>query len=176
MKLARLIIPFLFIYCTAGAQVETVVSDGIYGIRWDEIDDTIVITSLTRGAAAESAGLHEGDKIICVDGHQISGADLNYEEMEQYFSGRAGSETHLQIQREASDALLSYKFNLYFSRDMWGNCYYDYLVDSLNQYTPEQFFYDTCGIQFYSSPVYGATVHSLVQDSIAGIVDIRAGD
>ena len=176
MSINRFVIPLLLFCSSLGAQVETIIADGKYGFSFDFEYDTLIISKVDRGTAADSLGIQEKDKVMYINGIKVSGADLNGEELDQYFSGRAGSEINIKILRAGSDSLINYSFIRYFSREIWPDCLYDYLLDSTNKITPDQLFADTTGIQFSSVIDNGIRIHSLVQDSAAGILDIQAGD
>lgn len=51
MRLVRLIIPFLFIYCSAGAQIETIIWDGDDGVSFDFVNDTLLVYFVSKGSA-----------------------------------------------------------------------------------------------------------------------------
>ncbi len=80
------------------------------GIQFQMLNDTLHIFEVINGAAAESAGILPGDKIIEVDGHRISGVNISEEEVFKLIRGNKGTPVEVKVLRHNNPELIT--FNL----------------------------------------------------------------
>lgn len=74
-------------------------SFGGVGIQFQIYRDTLNVVAVTPGGPSEAAGLMPGDRIIAVDGKEISGKSLTDEKVREMLRGRKGSEVKLTVKR-----------------------------------------------------------------------------
>lgn len=65
------------------------------GIEYALISDTLSIQSVVAGGPSEKMGLRAGDKIIKVDGEEISGKELTTDKVIKYLRGPKGSKVRI---------------------------------------------------------------------------------
>lgn len=80
------------------------------GIQFQMLNDTLHIFEVISGAAAESAGILPGDKIIEVDGHKISGVNITEEEVFKLIRGKKDTPVEVKVLRHNNPGLIT--FNL----------------------------------------------------------------
>ncbi|TGE21404.1 S41 family peptidase [Hymenobacter aquaticus] len=80
--------------------------DGV-GVEFNLFRDTVTIVSPLSGGPAEQAGLHPGDRILAVNGEQVSGVHITTEEMFGKLRGPRGSKVQLLVQRRKQTKPLS---------------------------------------------------------------------
>lgn len=66
-------------------------------VRWDNIEHTMTVESVNADSPAEEAGIRPGDKIIKVDGAEVSG--MEYSETVTKMRGEVGSTVELTLLR-----------------------------------------------------------------------------
>lgn len=76
------------------------------GAYVDTTTDYLTITSPIPGSPAEGAGLLPGDKIVAIDGEDMTGIDAELARLKVL--GPAGTTVHLTVMREGEDALLEF--------------------------------------------------------------------
>ncbi|MFA6676773.1 MAG: S41 family peptidase [Bacteroidales bacterium] len=72
--------------------------DGI-GVQFAIIKDTLTVQNPVAGGPSEKVGIRAGDKIIGVDGEQISGKELTNDKVFKLLRGEKGTKVDLQIWR-----------------------------------------------------------------------------
>ncbi|MCB0760688.1 MAG: PDZ domain-containing protein [Flavobacteriales bacterium] len=70
--------------------------------------DTLMVVSALEGGPSFRAGIQPGDRIVKVEGEEISGEDLNNERVMELLKGEAGSVVHLSVERTGKSKLLEY--------------------------------------------------------------------
>lgn len=80
------------------------------GIQFQMLNDTLHIFEVINGAAAESAGILPGDKIIEVDGKNIAGVSISEEEVFSLIRGKKDTPVEIKVLRHNTPELLT--FNL----------------------------------------------------------------
>lgn len=80
------------------------------GIQFQMLNDTLHIFEVISGAAAESAGILPGDKIIEVDGQKISGVNITEEEVFKLIRGKKDTPVEVKVLRHNNPGLIT--FNL----------------------------------------------------------------
>ncbi|MDN4166203.1 S41 family peptidase [Cytophagales bacterium LB-30] len=78
------------------------------GIEFDIFKDTLYVVSPLSGGPSEKAGIQTGDKIILVNGEEISGESLDYSAVHKYLRGPKGSEVKISIKRKNEKNLLEF--------------------------------------------------------------------
>lgn len=81
--------------------------DGI-GVEFAIIRDTLTIQGVVHGGPSEKVGLRAGDKIVTVDGEEISGAGLTTVRVHKYLRGEKGTKVSVGILRRGADRVLNF--------------------------------------------------------------------
>ncbi len=90
-------------------EAETSSLQGEYegiGAFVDTQGDYLTIISPIAGSPAEAAGLHSGDKVVAIDGEDMTG--FTPEEARQKILGPAGTDVNLSIARDGESELLKF--------------------------------------------------------------------
>ena len=82
-------------------------SFGGVGMEIGEKEDTIVVISPLKDTPAEKAGILSGDFVVSIDGESTYG--LSVDEAVKRIRGEAGTEVTLEIAREKTEGLLTFK-------------------------------------------------------------------
>lgn len=69
------------------------------GVEFMIQDDSLMVVSALQGGPSLRSGIKPGDRIVRVDGQEISGASLNNERVTSLLKGESGSEVNLGIAR-----------------------------------------------------------------------------
>lgn len=80
------------------------------GIQFQMINDTLYVLEVISGAAADSAGMLAGDRIIEVDGRNIAGTSTTSDEVFSLLRGPKGTPVSVKVKRNTSPKPIS--FNL----------------------------------------------------------------
>ncbi len=78
------------------------------GIEFNIFKDTIYVVSALSGGPSEKIGLRSGDKIITVDGEDVTGEDLNNRRVINLLRGPKGSEVKVGIFRKGYKELIDF--------------------------------------------------------------------
>lgn len=78
------------------------------GIQFQMLNDTIYIVEVISGGAAESAGILAGDRIIAVDGENITGPEVTTDDVFKRLRGEKNTEVQLTVKRHNSPKPLSF--------------------------------------------------------------------
>ena len=81
--------------------------DGI-GVEFALINDTLTINSTIPGGPSEKVGIRAGDKIVAVDGDEISGTGLTIERVHKYLRGPKGTKVLVSVVRRGVDQPLEF--------------------------------------------------------------------
>ena len=73
------------------------------GVEFIISDDTLMVVNAIPGGPSESAGIRGGDRIVSVDGEEISGPELDNSTVMSLLKGKGGTKVNLGLIR-ASDA------------------------------------------------------------------------
>ena len=79
------------------------------GIEFNIFKDTIYVVSALSGGPSEKLGLKSGDKIVKVDGEDVTGNGINTRKVISLLRGPKGSEVNVGIIRKGFDELLEFK-------------------------------------------------------------------
>jgi carboxyl-terminal processing protease len=71
------------------------------GIRLEDKDDEVVVSSPMRGSPAEEAGIESGDVLIAVDGESVKGMD--FKEIGEKIRGPEGTKVDLTVLRDEEE-------------------------------------------------------------------------
>ena len=81
--------------------------DGI-GVNFNILNDTILILSVIKGGPSEKAGIKAGDRIIQIEGDNMTGPQLTSKQITSKLRGKSGSAVHIQIKRRNSKRLMPF--------------------------------------------------------------------
>ena len=70
------------------------------GVEFNIFDDTVTVVYVIPEGPSEKAGLKVGDRIIGVNGHDMTGKQMNVDEIKKYIRGQRGSKALLKIVRD----------------------------------------------------------------------------
>ena len=73
------------------------------GVEFLISDDTLMVVTALPGGPSESAGIRAGDRILKVDGEDISGTDLSNSRVMKLLKGEGGTKVELGLQRSNGD-------------------------------------------------------------------------
>ncbi len=79
------------------------------GIEFNIFKDTIYVVAPISGGPSEEAGLQSGDKIVTVDGEDVTGKGIDNQKVFGLLRGAKGSNVDLGIKRRGSDDALNFK-------------------------------------------------------------------
>lgn len=79
------------------------------GIQFQLLNDSLYIVEVIAGGAAENAGILAGDRIIEVDGREISGSDLSNEAVFTMLRGEKDTTVDVTVKRKNSAEPLSFQ-------------------------------------------------------------------
>lgn len=78
------------------------------GIEFVLLRDSLCVVKTISGGPSEKAGLEEGDRIVRVDGKEISGKDLDAEKVASLLKGPGGSKVSISVKRHGKKELIDY--------------------------------------------------------------------
>jgi len=79
------------------------------GIQFQLLNDSLYIVEVISGGAAENAGIQAGDRIIEVDGREISGSDLSNESVFTMLRGEKDTTVEVKVKRKNTAQPLSFE-------------------------------------------------------------------
>ena len=79
------------------------------GIKYDIINDTIMVLSVVKNGPSGKAGLKPGDKIIKVDEEVIAGTGITDDKLKDLLTGEKGTEVFIYIKRKKTKKLKKIK-------------------------------------------------------------------
>ena len=158
------------------SQIESIVYDGYTGMGHSYLNDTITVCCIAEKGPADKSGVQSGDKIIEVDGVQVSGVDLRSWEIANYLYDTEGKDIELTVLRHGEDSSLSFLIQREFNNSQLRECYFEYLVDSSGNWTFEDIITDSIN-SLFSLPLYKQViVYSVSEGSIAEELGLMKGD
>lgn len=86
-------------------------SFGGIGVRYQMYRDTINIVEIIVGGPSEKAGLHAGDRIIAVDGRNVTGKDMTVDSVPTLLKGPENSKVELTVVRPSAPGK-TFKYNI----------------------------------------------------------------
>lgn len=81
--------------------------DGV-GIRFQILEDTLMVVQTIPGGPSEKVGVMAGDQIVTIDGENIAGVGLKNTGVRDRLLGEKGTEVKVQIKRAAERELLDF--------------------------------------------------------------------
>lgn len=81
--------------------------DGI-GIEFLILRDSLMVVKTVKNGPSETAGIKSGDRIVAVDGAEISGKELNSEKAMKLLKGKKGTEVKVSIVRPGEKERLEF--------------------------------------------------------------------
>ncbi len=78
------------------------------GIEFLILRDTLMVVKTVADGPSDKAGLKSGDRIVQVDGKDISGQDLNSDMAQKLLKGKKGSEVKVTVMRPDSVKLMDF--------------------------------------------------------------------
>lgn len=85
------------------------------GVEYFMLSDTLLVVGLVPGGPAEQGGLKVGDRVIGIDGTEVSGVGVTSQLLENLIKGRRGSTVELAVMRDT----LHLPFPLKITRDQY---------------------------------------------------------
>ena len=79
------------------------------GIKYDIINDTVMVLSVVKNGPSGKAGLKPGDKIIKVDEEVIAGTGITDDKLKDLLTGEKGTEAFICIKRKKNKKLKKIK-------------------------------------------------------------------
>ncbi|MDR1762502.1 MAG: S41 family peptidase [Dysgonamonadaceae bacterium] len=79
------------------------------GIEYAYHRDTLVVSYLSHGGPAEQAGILAGDRIVAINDSSYVSENFSEEKIENVMRGKVGSPLKLNIKRNNSDSLLTFR-------------------------------------------------------------------
>lgn len=79
------------------------------GIEFNIFKDTLSVVAPLSGGPSEQAGLMAGDKIVKVNGEDITGKTLTNRKVHDYLRGAKGTEVILSVKRKNNQELIDFK-------------------------------------------------------------------
>jgi two-component system, sensor histidine kinase LadS len=176
MKRIYLSVLLILMVCFVHAQEESVIWDGFIGIYRNFDKDTLYIPDIMKNSPAEKAGLRGGDRVIEINGVQVSGAGLSLKEIDKYLHNRAGDTIHLKTWRSGVDTLLSFKITKTLDISYEQACNFEYLVDYTNHLTIYDILSDSINQRFFSQIENKILIRSVEKGSKAEKFGLKPGD
>lgn len=78
------------------------------GIQFNILEDTLMVVSTIPGGPSEKLGIMAGDRIISVDGKDITDIGLKNSDVRDMLRGEKGTEVDVEIMRHGVDELLEF--------------------------------------------------------------------
>jgi carboxyl-terminal processing protease len=78
------------------------------GIQFQIMNDTVCVMEVVSGGPAEKVGILAGDRIIAVDGKNITGSDVTSEDVFKMLRGDKGTKVSVKIKRSSSRKPLTF--------------------------------------------------------------------
>ncbi len=78
------------------------------GIEFYRLNDTILVVGAISGGPSEAVGIRAGDKIVVVDGEDVTGPDFTNEDVIKRLRGPKGSKVKVDIVRRGSGKVLPF--------------------------------------------------------------------
>lgn len=78
------------------------------GIEFYRLNDTILVVAAISGGPSEAVGLRAGDKIVTVDGENVTGPDFTNDDVIKRLRGNRGTKVKVEIVRKGQSRLLPF--------------------------------------------------------------------
>ncbi len=78
------------------------------GIEFLILRDTLMVVKTIKDGPSAKAGLQSGDRIVQVDGVEVSGKDMNSDKAQKLLKGTRGSEVKVTVKRLGAPELLTF--------------------------------------------------------------------
>jgi len=78
------------------------------GIEFYRLNDTILVVGAISGGPSETVGLRAGDKIVTVDGENVTGPDFTNDDVIKRLRGSKGSKVKVEVVRKGQARLLPF--------------------------------------------------------------------
>lgn len=78
------------------------------GIEFYRLNDTILVVAAISGGPSEAVGLRAGDKIVTVDGENVTGPDFSNDDVIKRLRGDRGTKVKVEIVRKGQARLLPF--------------------------------------------------------------------
>lgn len=79
------------------------------GVQFMMQNDTITVLEVISGGPSEKVGLMAGDRIVTIDGEDVTNRSLSPDDVRSMLKGEAGTRVKLGIKRKSSKSLLDYE-------------------------------------------------------------------
>lgn len=78
------------------------------GIRYNILNDTLLVVSPIAGGPSEKVGLKAGDKIITIEGENVAGVKLQNSDVQKKLRGKKGTKVTVGVKRNYVSELLDF--------------------------------------------------------------------
>lgn len=82
--------------------------DGI-GVQFNILEDTILVISPIPGGPSEKVGIRPGDRIVSIEGENVSGIGISTNGVRKRLLGQKGTRVNIQIFRRGNKGLLDFE-------------------------------------------------------------------
>ena len=79
------------------------------GVQFMMQNDSITVLEVISGGPSEKVGLMAGDRIVTIDGEDVTNKNLSPDEVRSMLKGEAGTRVKLGIKRKSSKSILDYE-------------------------------------------------------------------
>ena len=79
------------------------------GVQFMMQNDTITVLEVVSGGPSEKVGLMAGDRIVTIDGEDMTNRNMSPDDVRSLLKGEAGTRVKLGIKRKSSKSLLNYE-------------------------------------------------------------------
>lgn len=78
------------------------------GVKFQMLNDSVVVVEVIPGGPAEKVGIQAGDRIVSANGHKLTGPDITTEKVFSLLRGKEGTKALLKVKRSNAKKLFSY--------------------------------------------------------------------
>lgn len=79
------------------------------GIQFQMLNDTVYVVEVITGGAAEQVGLQAGDRIVTVDGEDVTGTEISTDDIFKRLRGEEGTQVTVGVKRLNSPKILDFE-------------------------------------------------------------------
>lgn len=79
------------------------------GIQFQMLNDTVYVVEVITGGAAEQVGLQAGDRIVTVDGEDVTGPEISTDDIFKRLRGEEGTQVTVGVKRLNSPKILDFE-------------------------------------------------------------------
>ena len=137
------------------------------GVEFIISDDTLMVVNAIPGGPSEKAGIRDGDRIVAVEGEEISGPELNNSTVMSLLKGKGGTKVNLGLLRASDDS--RYDVQITRARIPIHSVVASFILEENVGYVKVIRFAATTAVEFSQA------LHQLARDgATSAIVDLRS--